>query len=42
VVVVIPTGWTFSFAAEEGTELRFLCYTSPPWPGDQEAELADY
>jgi mannose-6-phosphate isomerase-like protein (cupin superfamily) len=36
-VLLIPTGWAFQF--ESGTEeLRFLCYTSPPWPGDHEAE----
>jgi mannose-6-phosphate isomerase-like protein (cupin superfamily) len=36
-VLVIPTGWAFQFAAADA-ELRFLCYTSPPWPGDDEAE----
>lgn len=36
--VVIPTGWSFQFAASPDTELRFLCYTSPPWPGPDEAE----
>jgi mannose-6-phosphate isomerase-like protein (cupin superfamily) len=35
--LVIPTGWAFQFRAEPETELRFLCYTSPPWPGDAEA-----
>jgi mannose-6-phosphate isomerase-like protein (cupin superfamily) len=35
-VVTIPTGWAFQFHAAE--HLRFLCYTSPPWPGDDEAE----
>src|ERR1700730_9463869 len=36
-VLLIPTGWAFQFQA--GTEeLRFLCYTSPPWPGEHEAE----
>jgi mannose-6-phosphate isomerase-like protein (cupin superfamily) len=37
-VLTIPTGWAFQFQATTGAELRFLCYTSPPWPGDQEAE----
>jgi mannose-6-phosphate isomerase-like protein (cupin superfamily) len=37
-VLTIPTGWAFQFQAAPDTELRFLCYTSPPWPGDQEAE----
>jgi mannose-6-phosphate isomerase-like protein (cupin superfamily) len=36
-VLLIPTGWAFQFQAISG-ELRFLCYTSPPWPGDHEAE----
>lgn len=35
--LVIPTGWAFQFQASAETELRFLCYTSPPWPGDAEA-----
>jgi mannose-6-phosphate isomerase-like protein (cupin superfamily) len=36
-VLTIPTGWAFQFQAAPATELRFLCYTSPPWPGDDEA-----
>jgi mannose-6-phosphate isomerase-like protein (cupin superfamily) len=36
--VVIPAGAGFQFAAAPGADLRFLCYTSPPWPGEQEAE----
>jgi mannose-6-phosphate isomerase-like protein (cupin superfamily) len=39
-VLTIPTGWAFQFAAAPGADLRFLCYTSPPWPGDDEAEPA--
>jgi mannose-6-phosphate isomerase-like protein (cupin superfamily) len=39
-VVVIPTGWAFQFRA--GIEpMTFLCYTSPPWPGDAEAVSAE-
>ena len=38
VTLVIPTGRAFQFRAGGGGRLRFLCYTSPPWPGDQEAE----
>ncbi|MBO0746654.1 MAG: cupin domain-containing protein [Candidatus Dormibacteraeota bacterium] len=38
---VIPTGWAFSFSASEGADLVFLCHTSPPWPGAEEAEPAD-
>jgi mannose-6-phosphate isomerase-like protein (cupin superfamily) len=36
--VVIPTGAAFQFAAAAASALRFLCYTSPPWPGEHEAE----
>jgi mannose-6-phosphate isomerase-like protein (cupin superfamily) len=36
-VLTIPAGWVFQFQAAPATELRFLCYTSPPWPGDHEA-----
>jgi mannose-6-phosphate isomerase-like protein (cupin superfamily) len=36
--LVIPTGHPFQFAAGSGGPLRFLCYTSPPWPGADEAE----
>lgn len=39
-VLTIPTGWAFQFQAGADSDLRFLCYTSPPWPGDQEAEPA--
>jgi mannose-6-phosphate isomerase-like protein (cupin superfamily) len=35
--LVIPTGWAFQFQAGPAADLRFLCYTSPPWPGDAEA-----
>lgn len=34
---VIPTGWHFQFRSTGEEPLRFLCYTSPPWPGDAEA-----
>ena len=36
--LVIPTGWAFQFQASVEAPLRFLCYTSPPWPGNEEAE----
>ncbi len=36
-VLVIPTGWRFQFAAGPDGELRFLCHTTPPWPGEDEA-----
>ena len=32
----IPTGWAFQFEAGP-SGLRFACFTSPPWPGDEEA-----
>jgi mannose-6-phosphate isomerase-like protein (cupin superfamily) len=35
--VTIPTGWAFQFRSTGNEPLRFLCYTSPPWPGEQEA-----
>ncbi len=38
---VIPTGWAFSFSAARAADLVFLCHTSPPWPGAEEAEPAD-
>jgi mannose-6-phosphate isomerase-like protein (cupin superfamily) len=37
-VLLIPTGWAFQFQSGP-EELRFLCYTSPPWPGEDEAEV---
>ena len=35
--LVIPTGWGFQFAASPDGPLRFLCHTTPPWPGEDEA-----
>ena len=35
--VTIPKDWDFQFSADAGAALRFLCFTSPPWPGDDEA-----
>src|SRR5581483_5300019 len=35
--LVIPTGHHFQFRATGREDLRFLCYTSPPWPGEHEA-----
>ena len=40
-VLTIPTGWAFQFQADPGADLRFLCYTAPPWPGDEEAQAAE-
>lgn len=38
--LTIPSGWRFQFSADAGGPLRFLCYTSPPWPGEGEAQPA--
>ena len=38
--LTIPVGWRFQFRASGKSPLRFLCYTSPPWPGPQEAQPA--
>jgi mannose-6-phosphate isomerase-like protein (cupin superfamily) len=35
--LVIPVGWSFQFRAADSGPLRFLCFTSPPWPGPDEA-----
>lgn len=35
--LVIPTGWRFQFATAPDGPLRFLCHTTPPWPGEDEA-----
>lgn len=40
--LVIPTGWRFQFSADEDSTLRFLCYTSPPWPGPEEVQAAEH
>ena len=39
--LVIPTGWRFQFAAAPDAVLRFLCHTTPPWPGEDEAVAVD-
>ena len=40
--LVIPTGWRFQFGANSDGPLRFLCHTTPPWPGEDEAVAAEY
>jgi mannose-6-phosphate isomerase-like protein (cupin superfamily) len=40
--LTIPVGWRFQFSAGDGGQLRFLCYTSPPWPGPDEAQPAEH
>ena len=39
--LVIPTGWRFQFAASRESALRFVCHTTPPWPGEDEAVPAE-
>ena len=39
--LVIPTNWRFQFSAAPDSPLRFLCHTTPPWPGEDEAVPAD-
>ena len=39
--LLIPTAWRFQFQAENAGPLRFLCFDAPPWPGTEEAELAE-
>ncbi len=40
--LVIPTGWSFQFSAAPDAELRFVCFTTPPWPGPEEAEAVPF
>lgn len=40
--LVIPPRWRFQFSASNAEELRFLCFTVPPWPGDDEAQPAEF
>ncbi|MDP6226252.1 MAG: cupin domain-containing protein [Dehalococcoidia bacterium] len=40
--LTIPPGWRFQFSAGRGGLLRFLCYTSPLWPGPNEAQPAEH
>jgi mannose-6-phosphate isomerase-like protein (cupin superfamily) len=40
--LVIPAGWSFQFRASLDGPLRFLCYTTPPWPGPDEATPAPH
>ena len=40
--MVIPTRWSFQFRASPAGPLSFLCYTTPPWPGEDEAEPAPF
>jgi mannose-6-phosphate isomerase-like protein (cupin superfamily) len=40
--LAIPKGWRFQFSAGGNGALRFLCYTTPPWPGPEEAQPAEH
>jgi len=35
--LTIPLGWSFQFSSTGNEPLRFVCFTSPPWPGEDEA-----
>jgi mannose-6-phosphate isomerase-like protein (cupin superfamily) len=39
--VLIRTGNHFQFRSSGPGELRILCYTSPPWPGPDEAVVVE-
>ncbi len=40
--LVIPPRWRFQFSASDSEALRFLCFTVPSWPGDDEAQPAEF
>ena len=40
--LVIPPRWRFQFSASHAEALRFLCFTVPPWPGDDEAQPTEF
>ena len=39
--LAIPPRWRFQFRASRDAPLRILCFTSPPWPGPDEAQPAE-
>jgi mannose-6-phosphate isomerase-like protein (cupin superfamily) len=39
--LIIPTRGAFQFRSAPTGPLVFLCYTSPPWPGEDEASPAE-
>lgn len=41
VSATIPVGSAFQFASDDGSELRILGVTSPPWPGEGEAAAVE-
>ena len=40
--LVIPVLWRFQFGAGESEDLILLCFTVPPWPGEDEAQPSDF
>lgn len=40
--LVIPPRWRFQFSASDAEALRFLCFTVPPWPGNDEAQTTEF
>jgi hypothetical protein len=41
VSIDIPVGTAFQYRCTGTEELRFLCITMPPWPGDAEATVIE-
>ena len=39
--VDIPVGTAFQYRNTGDADLRFICVTMPPWPGDSEATYVD-
>lgn len=39
VSIDIPVGTAFQYRSTGPDELRFICVTMPPWPGDSEATI---
>lgn len=37
----IPVGTTFQYRNVSDQDLKFICVTMPPWPGDAEAAVVD-
>ena len=35
--IEVPTGTAFQYRNVSDTELKFICVSMPPWPGDSEA-----
>ena len=39
--VTIPLGTSFQFRSTGNEPLTFICFTVPPWPGNEEAALVE-